>query len=388
MKIIQTDKLVIKSWCNNPEQGAIDQAINLAKLPFAFKHIALMPDTHQGYGMPIGGVLACENAIVPEAVGVDIGCGIHATKMNILIKDLTKDQIKSIMGIIRENVPVGFNHHKEPKKDLMEKYELTKNISNLFIVNKEFQKASHQLGTLGNGNHFIELQKDSDGYVWFMLHSGSRNLGKKVADFYSKKALELNKLWYSVVDEKWELSFLPKGHYDDYLNEMNYCLNFAYSNRQVMAEEIKKAFDKILGVKSIQEINIHHNYASLENHYGRNVWIHRKGATSAREGELGIIPGSQGTSSYIVKGKGNLESFTSCSHGAGRRMSRNEARKTLNLEEEIKKMNDKNIVHGIRSVDDLDESAGSYKDIDIVMEEQKDLVDIVVKLEPLGVIKG
>jgi tRNA-splicing ligase RtcB len=381
--------LPIKSWCMNPEQGALDQSYNLAKLPFAFKHIALMPDTHQGYGMPIGGVLATMGYVIPNAVGVDIGCGMLSIKTSILAENLSKDMLKVIMGKIRDVVPVGFNHQKD-KQDIDLMPDVTE-MNESSIVFQEFQSAQYQLGTLGGGNHFIEIQKGEDGYVYIMIHSGSRNLGKKVCDYYNNVAEIKNQTYYSVVPKEWDLAFLalesPYGR--AYMAEMQYCVEFALANRKLMAENIKKVISNIfIDVSFSDEINIAHNYAVMENHYGHNVLVHRKGATKAYEGQFGIIPGSQGTASYIVKGKGNIESFKSCSHGSGRVMGRNQAKKNLDLANEIKKLDDLGIVHGMRNVSDLDEASGAYKDINIVMEEQKDLVDIVMKLLPMAVIKG
>ena len=229
-----------------------------------------------------------------------------------------------------------------------------------------------------------------------MIHSGSRNLGKKVADYYNRKAIELNTKWYNCIHAKSKLAFLPLDSETgkSYLSEMQYCIDFAFANRKLMMQRIKESFQEIIPETSIIEkngdefINIAHNYARIENHFKHNVMVHRKGATSAKKDEIGIIPGSQGTKSYIVKGLGNRESFMSCSHGAGRKLGRNQARRELNLEEEIKKMNEKGIIHGIRNQKDLDEAAGAYKDIDQVMENQKDLVSIVEELTPLAVIKG
>jgi tRNA-splicing ligase RtcB len=399
MKIIDGINVPIKSWCNNPEEGALEQARNLSNLPFIFKQVCLMPDTHQGYGMPIGGVIACENAIIPNAVGVDIGCGMCAVKTNIKVEQLHTTKLKEIISEIRKVIPVGFKHHNEAQDEkLMPKaigyYQETANEfrSTYPIVGEEYKSALHQLGTLGGGNHFIEIQKDEEDNIWIMIHSGSRNLGYKVAKHYNKVAIELNEMWYSKVGKKMELAFLPIAEdevVNDYLNEMNYCLEFAYANRKLMMQRILNIFkESYLLLETGAMINIHHNYASLENHFGKNVWVHRKGATSAKAGELGIIPGSQGTASYIVEGLGNRESFMSCSHGAGRKMGRKEAKTTLNLEAEQKLLNDKNIIHSIRSQDNLDEATSAYKDIDIVMEEQKDLVKIITKLEPLAVIKG
>jgi tRNA-splicing ligase RtcB len=387
MKVIYNEseqKLPIKLWLEDIEDGAMEQIMNLANLPFAFKHIAVMPDSHQGYGMPIGGVLATRGYVIPNAVGVDIGCGMCAIKTSI--KDITLDQIKDIMGEIRKAVPVGFNHHKENQDE-----SLMPPTAPAGVCNREYSKALKQLGTLGGGNHFIELQKGNDGFVWIMIHSGSRNLGKQVADYYNKIAVDINEKYYSVVDKKQELAFLPihSPEGDSYLTEMNYCVDFALANRQLMMENIKACvYDSIKEVTFEPMINIAHNYAIMEHHFGTEVMIHRKGATLAREGTIGIIPGSQGTKSYIVKGLGNPESFHSCSHGAGRKMGRNEAIKTLNLENEIKKLTDQGIVHAIRGAKDLDEASGAYKDIDIVMNNQKDLVEIMVELTPLGVIKG
>jgi len=223
-----------------------------------------------------------------------------------------------------------------------------------------------------------------------MVHSGSRNLGYKVAKHYNELAIKLNKYWYSSVPTKWELAFLPVDSEDGqaYIKEMNYCVDFALANRELMMRRICDIFEKETSCECVEPINIAHNYASLENHFGQNVWVHRKGATKAYEGTIGIIPGSQGTNSYIVRGKGNEDSFRSCSHGAGRTMGRKQAQRELNLEAEVKFLEDKGILHSIRGVNQLDEAPSSYKDIKVVMENQKDLVDIEVELKPLAVIKG
>lgn len=384
MKIINDENsLVIKSWCEAPEDGAIDQAKNLARLPFAFRQICLMPDTHQGYGMPIGGVMATIGNVVPNAVGVDIGCGMCAVKTSLT--EIDKEVLKNVLGKIREKIPLGFNKHKEPQ------YEgLMPVLDSCPVVEREYKNACLSLGTLGGGNHFIEVQKGNDGHIWVMLHSGSRNLGKQVADFYNKKAIEINEKYFSRVPKEWELAFLPLDSTDAqlYMNEMQYCVDFALANRSLMMERIQLSFSDTCEVTFEQMINIAHNYARMEHHFGRNVLVHRKGATSAREGEVGIIPGSQGTASYIVRGKGATDSFMSCSHGAGRAMGRKQAEITLELATEQKKLDDLGIIHAIRGIHDLDEAAGAYKDIDVVMAEQADLVDVIIKLKPLAVIKG
>jgi len=403
MKIIKEENgIPIKMWLDDIENGALKQAKNLSRLPFAFKHIAIMPDSHQGYGMPIGGVMATKNVIVPNAVGVDIGCGMCAVKTSLT--EIDTPTLKKIMGEIREQIPVGMNHHKEKQSiELMPlDGEGSLNLEPHFpIVFQQYQKALYSLGTLGGGNHFIEIQKGSDGHIWIMIHSGSRNLGKQVADYYNKVAQQLNEKWFSSITKDKELAFLPIDSEEGqlYIREMNYCVSFALANRKLMIDRIQNIFAEIFDGKTEKGekvrmidfgsiINIAHNYAKLENHFGKNVWVHRKGATLATSDTVGIIPGSQGTKSYIVKGKGNPESFNSCSHGAGRKMGRKDAERRLNLEEEKKKLDDMGIVHSVRTLADLDEAPGAYKPIDEVMRNQSDLVEILIELSPLGVIKG
>ncbi len=381
-------RVPIKMWVSDIEENALAQARNLANLPFIFKHVALMPDCHSGYGMPIGGVIATKGVVIPNAVGVDIGCGMCAVKTSL--NEINTDVLKTIMSGIRELVPLGFDHHKQAQEEsLMPSLE---NVPEHGIVQRQYIAAKKQIGTLGGGNHFIEIQKDSDGHVWIMIHSGSRNIGLKVADHYNKLAIHLNERWHSSVDKKQDLAFLPieTEEAKDYFSEMQYCVDFAFANRMLMMERIKSVFSSVIGesFSALEFINIAHNYARWESHFGTNVIVHRKGATSAREGEVGIIPGSQGTKSYIVQGKGNTESFQSCSHGAGRVMGRKQAQRELVLEEEIEKLNSKGIVHSIRNTRDLDEAPGAYKNIDTVMANQVDLVDILVELSPLAVIKG
>ena len=387
MKVVSSEKLPIKMWLENIEEGALEQAKNLANLPFAFKWVSIMPDSHQGYGMPIGGVLATKDVIIPNAVGVDIGCGMCAVKTSLTEIDILT--LKKIMGEIRKQIPVGFNRHKE-KQD--ESLMPVRDILMGEIIEQEYNNALNQIGTLGGGNHFIEIQKGSDGFIWIMIHSGSRNFGLKIAKHYNELAIKLNELWYadSGIPKEWELAFLPLESAEGkaYIREMNYAVEFALANRKLMMENIKNIFTEITKCSFDEIINIAHNYARLENHFGQNVMVHRKGATLATTDTIGIIPGSQGTKSYIVRGKGNPESFNSCSHGAGRKMGRKQAEQTLNLEEEVKKLDDQHILHAIRGVKDLDEASGAYKDVKEVMENQKDLVDILVELSPLGVIKG
>ena len=393
MNEVNTEKIPIKMWLNDLEDVALAQAKNLANLPFAFSHVAIMPDSHLGMGMPIGGVLALKEVIIPNAVGMDIGCGMRAIRTDLT--EIDKAGLVKVMTDIRAEIPVGFNHRQQ-ECDISRMpggkrlYSLDQNNSFTPIINREFSSATKQLGTLGGGNHFIELQKGDDGFIWAMIHSGSRNLGKQVCDYYNAKAKELNKQWHTAVSAEWDLAFLPidseEGQF--YINEMNYCLDFARANRAFMMETIKDSFKNHFNANTMEEIDIHHNYAAEEKHFGKKVWVHRKGATSAEKGQIGLIPGSQGTSSYVVKGLGNMWSFNSCSHGAGRKLARNQAKRTLNLADEQKKLNDQGILHSVRNIDDLDEASGAYKDIDVVMSNQKDLVATVVKLTPLAVVKG
>jgi tRNA-splicing ligase RtcB (3'-phosphate/5'-hydroxy nucleic acid ligase) len=388
-KVISGGRIPVKVWLDNVEEAALEQAKNLSNLPFAFKHIALMPDAHVGYGMPIGGILATKGVVIPNAVGVDIGCGMCAIKTDLMHTDMPVKKIKSVLSDIRKLVPLGFEHHmvNQDESAMPAGYDL----DTMPIVKQQFEAAKKQIGTLGGGNHFIELQHDKAGYIWIMVHSGSRNIGYRVADHYNRLAKQLNSMWYADFSIKADLAFLPVETEEAkaYLIEMQYCIDFALSNRSLMMERVKEAVLESFPSTAFDDmINIAHNYAALEHHFGNNVLVHRKGATSAREGEIGIIPGSQGTKSYIVRGLGNPESFMSCSHGAGRIMSRSQAVKNLNLTEEIEKRDNKGILHAIRGQKDLEEASSAYKDIDEVMALQTDLVEIIHELFPVAVVKG
>jgi len=395
MQVITTEARPIKSWCPDIEEGAWQQALNLAHLPFLFRHVALMSDCHQGFGFPIGGVMATEGVVTPNAIGYDISCGMVSCRTSLT--EITQNQLKRIMGGskefkggIRSKIPIGFKHHsKKQDEKLMPDSDISFNMD--YIVAHEYNSALKQLGTLGSNNHFIEVQKGSDGHIWVMIHSGSRNLGWKVADHYNKLAIELNEKWHTKVPKKWQLAFLPVDSKEGqmYLEEMDYCIDFAFANRKLMMERTKECFLEVFSdIEFDETINIAHNYCALENHFGKNVWVHRKGATLARKGTIGIIPGSQGSSSYIVEGLGNPESWMSCSHGAGRAMSCTAARNTLNYEAEVKKLEDQGIIHTIRTEKHLSEADGAYKDIEDVISQQLDLIKVLVKLKPLAVIKG
>ena len=390
MQEFKFGRLPIKHWLafEDIDDECLNQAIHLSNLPFAFHHIALMPDCHSGYGMPIGGVLATEDAIIPNAVGVDIGCGMIAIRSNL--HNISKEEITKILAIARKTIPVGYEHHttKQMVDDEGAKLFVFARNHQSPVIREEMERAQYQVGTLGSGNHFVELQKGSDGLIWLMVHSGSRNVGKRVCDYYNQRALSLNAKWGTKeVPKEWDLAFLPleKEIGREYISAMEWCMAFAELNRQLMMERILNIFTKVTGGQGEREIQTRHNYAAQEEHFGKNVWVHRKGAIRMRKGEEGLIPGSMGTPSYIVEGLGNPESYCSASHGAGRRMSRSAANKTITEQETQEAM--EGIVHG-RFYGKYEEAPQAYKNIENVMKWQKDLVKPIVKLQPLGVMKG
>ncbi|MGB7568787.1 MAG: RtcB family protein [Chitinivibrionales bacterium] len=388
MELIQTEnKISIKSWCDHIESSAMAQARNLAALPIVFKHVALMPDCHEGFGMPIGGVIACLDAIIPNAVGVDIGCGMCAMQTDIDATAIDTETVRTVLNGFRLHVPMGFDHHKEDQS-----WDGFARAPDLSIIQTELSSAKRQLGTLGGGNHFIEIQKGDDGKMWLMVHSGSRNFGYKIAGFYHEKAMAFCEKRHIAVPDK-NLAYLPMDTCEaqEYMESMEFALSFARANRESIKQRCMEIMHIATNCQNIAEIDIHHNYAAREKHFGRSVIVHRKGATSAVKGQTGIVPGSMGTASYIVRGKGNPESFMSCSHGAGRAMGRNEANRRLTLEGVRIAM--KGIVFdgwkiGKRKKIDLSEAPQAYKNIETVMEAQKDLVEIQTRLIPLGVVKG
>ena len=382
--------LPVRSWCVELDSGTLEQARHLASHPKVFHHIALMPDCHVGYGMPIGGVIACDGGVIPNAVGVDIGCGMVAVQTDCPAESLTQAAVRHILDAVKLTVPMGEGRaHRTPQKwDGFERYGKPG-----WVDAHTWELARCNLGTLGGGNHFLEIQSGSDGFVWLMIHSGSRNFGLKVAEHHHRIAQTLN-LETSSADLAWLPVDSREG--ETYIREMNFALDYARENRARLMAAFRKQVASVLPrVNFVQEINIHHNYAARETHFGREVWVHRKGATSARAGETGIIPGSMGTVSYIVKGLGNAESFASCSHGAGRRMGRKQACRTLTKEECDRAM--RGIVfdgwqpargHGMKGLFDLEEAPPAYKDIEEVISAQLDLIEPLVKLRPLGVLKG
>ena len=387
-------KLPILCWAKNIEESAMEQAINLANHPCVVDHVVLAPDAHSGFGMPIGGVIAVEDAIIPTAVGVDIGCSMSLMRTNLSVEDINEELLRKIIGGakgypggIRANIPVGMSHNKV-KQD-HELFSHRDAWNNTVICKEELESAQYQLCSLGGGNHFIEIQAGDDNCVYIMIHSGSRNLGYKVGNYYNKVAEELCAKWKQNDVVKNKLAFLPRGtaEFDAYVREMNICLDFAYANHQLMQDKIVEICEHIIpNFCVIGTYFTRHNYCAIEHHMGRDLFIHRKGAIRARQGEHAIIPGSQGTASYLVCGMGNEASFTSASHGSGRKMSRTAAKANLSLKDEQARM--AGIVHNINSVDQLDEAPSAYKDIEEVIKLESDLVTPVVKFKPLAVVKG
>lgn len=398
-------RVPVKCWASAIEDEAVTQAANLAQMPCIYHHVALMPDSHSGYGMPIGGVIALKNAVCPSAVGVDIGCGMIAVKTNVPAEALADMRLRRDWQTkAKTRIPVGEGcAHKEKQVwDGFERFIDTEGWAPEDIGGGwPLEIDRRNLATLGGGNHFCEMQKDADGIVWLMIHSGSRNLGHRIATYYSKSALDLcSKFFVQLADM--DLSFLPIDTREGqgYLRHMNFALAYAKESRKRMMDSAFLSLKEVcdgLGVpcEEVWRHDIHHNYAALENHFGENVWIHRKGATSAKKGETGIIPGSMGTASYIVEGLGNPESFMSCSHGAGRKMSRTAASQNLTVEECDKAMEgivcDRwGKVHRgkAKGMYDLSEAPGAYKDIEDVIANESDLVKPIVRLTPLAVLKG
>lgn len=401
-------KKPIRVWLEGKEkieESCLEQAYHLADLPFLHKWVCLMPDTHTGKGMPIGGVIAAKDVIIPNAVGVDIGCGMNFVSTNIPVKEIRSVMtgngtlVQAMISDIMRNIPVGYNSHKIRQASAV--LDRAREQDELYRANEELypliEDAYYQVGTLGGGNHFIELQEDTQGFLGIMIHSGSRHFGKRICDEYHQKARVLNQMWHSQVPDEYRLAFLPVDSREgqEYITWMNLAMEYAYENRERMMERVKEVVQAKVGkflnrsVEFSEEINCHHNYAALEHHYDADVWVHRKGATRARKGELAVIPGAMGSYSYVVRGKGNPESFCSSSHGAGRAYSRKGAMEAFTCEKVICDLKEQGVVLGKTKRSDVaEECRFAYKDIRTVMENQQDLVEIVTELKTVGVVKG
>lgn len=395
MKVIQEDGFrPIKVWADHVESQAMDQALELARLPFIAKNgVALMPDVHAGIGSTVGSVIATKGAIIPAAVGVDIGCGMDAVMTTLTANDLP-DSLTQLYHAIEQRVPLGAGgavgslQQYNKRISAMSQASLMDDLADTALGGFHIDRAVRQLGTLGSGNHFIELCLDEVDRVWIMLHSGSRGIGNYIGKRYIEAAKREADRWMIPLPNP-DLAYLPEGTkpYEDYIQAVGWAQEYALLNRTVMMQEVMEAVAVEVGEFTTPEhaINCHHNYVERENHFGENLWITRKGAIRAREGDLGIIPGSMGQRSYIVRGKGNPESYCSCSHGAGRRMSRSQARKTFSVEDLIAQ------TEGVECRKDaavLDEIPGAYKNIDEVMAQQQDLVEVVHTLKQVLCVKG
>lgn len=399
-EVINEGGLPIKAWIRGVqlEDAAKEQLLNLSKMPFIHSHVAVMPDAHMGKGACVGSVIPTLGAIIPAAVGVDIGCGMCAVRTSLSANDLP-DNLRSLREAIEKAIPHGGpirgkrddgSWHDVPKP-----YQQTwANLQNDYQhITRKHPHATHrrpanQLGTLGGGNHFIEVCLDEAGQVWFMLHSGSRGAGNRIGTYFIELARKDMERWFINLPDR-DLAYLPEGteHFDDYCQGVSWAQKYARINRELMMGAVVKATKVLLPPfeMTMEAVNCHHNYIQKENHYSQNVWITRKGAVSARKGELGIIPGSMGAQSFIVQGKGNPESLTSCSHGAGRVMSRTQAKKTFTLEDHIQ------ATQGVECRKDtavIDETPAAYKDIRSVMQAQADLVDVVHTLKQVLCVKG
>ena len=386
MRHIETSGLPILAWGAEPDDATFGQALNLAKLPFAFHHVALMADAHVGFGMPIGGVLATLGEVIPHAVGLDIGCGMRAWPTNIPVGEIEPVK-RELLHDVTRSVPTGFHHHKQSQ---VGRTELFDSVPEVPVLRAEAHKAEYQVGSLGGGNHFIELQADEHGMVWAMVHSGSRHIGKEMGEHYDHIARAENQSSGSPVPPEWGLAHLPAespmGR--EYLAVMTWCLRFAEESRRLMAESVQRALDRLFPeTEPGDAIEIHHNYVALERHFGKDVWVHRKGAVRA-VGPV-IVPGSMGTSSYIGEGLANPDAFESCSHGAGRAMGRRQAKRALSREHVLAQLAERGVHLETSSKGDVAEEAPeAYKDIEDVMNYQRDLVRPTVKLRPIGVVKG
>lgn len=395
LRTINKGRVPVKIYTDDIEPSAYNQLSRIAELPFIHSHVAAMPDVHHGIGATVGSVIPTRGAIIPAAVGVDIGCGMNAVRLS-LTADKLPDNLKPVRGSIEDAVPVGFCMHKQIKARKSTLTALDAGLEQILASHPAVGKMvknisrtwSQQVGTLGGGNHFIELCLDENDDVWVMLHSGSRGIGNVIGRYFiglAKK--DMLRLQQNLPDK--DLAYFTEGteFFDDYVHAVQWGQDYAMANRREMMRLTLDALKHVLPhfVITKEAINCHHNYVSIEDHFDEKVFLTRKGAISARDGELGIIPGSMGAKSFIVRGKGNLQSFHSCSHGAGRSMSRTAAKKAFNAED-LKQQ-----TSGVECRKDegvVDEIPGAYKDIDKVMENQSDLVDIVHTLKQVVCVKG
>ena len=400
-QVLQTENgAFVNFWGTEMEESAAEQVSRVADLPFIYKHIAIMPDVHAGIGATIGSVIPTVGAVVPSAVGVDIGCGMAAVKTNIQATSLSDEQPALLRKVIEKAVPHGRTNNggegdrgawgdiPEDVHDIWDEQldDGYVEIIKLYSKARGYNSINH-LGTLGTGNHFIELSTDEDGFMWVLLHSGSRGPGNRFGSFFIKLAKDVCARWFITTPDP-NLAYFPQGsdEFIVYMKATNWAQHFAKLNREIMMERTLTAIESVLGTLAVDDaIDCHHNYVAQENHFGRNVFVTRKGAIRARTDDIGIIPGSMGALSYIVRGLGNVASFCSAPHGAGRRMSRTAARNTITLEQH------RDALEGVecdKSEQTLDEAVGAYKDIADVMKSAESLVVPVHQLKQFVCIKG
>jgi tRNA-splicing ligase RtcB len=403
-EVISTPGAVpIKAWTRGVtiEPKAREQLLNVARLPFIHGWVAAMPDVHWGIGATVGSVIPTVGAVIPAAVGVDIGCGMMALQTSLKAEDLPEN-LKAVRTAIEAAIPHGRTDNGGPNdrgawRDVPDSHRAAWGSleARFKLITDEHPKimrgsSFNHLGTLGTGNHFIEVCLDADGRVWFMLHSGSRGVGNRIGTYFIELAKNDARKWFLNLPDQ-DLAYFPEGseHFEQYLEAVGWAQDFAETNRRLMMQNVVEAVARSGEVPPFQveqeAINCHHNYVAREHHYGKNILVTRKGAVRARQGDLGIIPGSMGTRSYIVRGRGNPESFNSCSHGAGRAMSRGEARRRFSLEDHAKATAG---VECRKDAEVIDETPMAYKPIDAVMQAQSDLVEILHELRQVVCVKG
>jgi tRNA-splicing ligase RtcB len=379
----------VLSWATDLDQNTIDQAARSAELPFIYKHVALMPDAHLGYGATVGSVIPTKGAVIPSAVGVDIGCGMIATELDLTANDLP-DDLGPLHTAIAAAVPAGVGKgHDRDGDGWPDDLAYPTQLGESWWTDRLVRKAHDQFGSLGSGNHFVEICLDEGDHVWIVLHSGSRGVGNELANIHIDGAKALMQRYFIDLPDP-DLAYLVEGstEFEQYITDMLWAQDYAMGNRRVMMTAVRDAVETFLRrpVAVVDTVNCHHNFTEREHHMGQNVWVTRKGAIRAREGDRGVIPGSMGAASYIVSGLGNVPSFCSCSHGAGRKMSRSQARKNLDTETLVASMagkawnNDPNAL--------IDEDPRAYKDIDEVMANQRDLVAVEHTLRQILNYKG
>ncbi len=394
-EVLTSQRVPVNIWTDDVDDKSKQQLANIASLPFIHHHVAAMPDVHLGIGATIGSVIATHKAIIPAAVGVDIGCGMVACRLSITANDLDEKSLKGVFDQISRDVPVGRGMHNNRRAFEEAAQPFAARLDRILEKHPVLEKSIcgttkwvKQMGTLGGGNHFIEVCLDESNQVWVMLHSGSRGIGNTLAEYFIQLARKDMEQWMIHLPDR-DLAYFPEGtvHFDDYVEAVHWAQEYAFQNRQCMVDLVLESLRRHLPAFEVasEVVNCHHNYVAQEHHYGADVWVTRKGAIRARQGDLGIIPGSMGARSYIVRGRGNPDSFNSSAHGAGRRMSRTAAEKQF-TESDMATQTEGVICRKDKGV--IDEIPGAYKDIDAVMENQKDLTETLHTLKQVVCVKG